>query len=377
MTDRLPAAERWFLRRGLPAVLTTAARWRAVVARSAPGLAAWAVLMVCSLLMLVGSGDRVIDIDDDPGPGEWFALAVLVVMVPLIAVAAWATSRCRTDRSRRIVAAVSIVAGLASDLYQDGAGHAVRDTAVNLAVIAAVLVVTGSGLGAVVAWALRVTATHLASVGHLAARALPVVLLTVLAFFNGYVWSMAATVSAPRLWLVVAFMAAVAISFLVTSLLDRVRPMLAGAAAEHRDDDQLDGSPFAALPDPANVTPLRRFEQANVLFVAVTTQVVQIAMVALATSAVFLALGLLMLSPSLLDKWTSGATQPSVWLGFTVPVPAALLHVAIFLGALTFMYISARTIADAEYRREFLDPLVEDLRLTLVARHRYRARVAG
>ncbi|TFV60666.1 hypothetical protein E4P42_04055 [Mycobacterium sp. PS03-16] len=373
----LPAAERWFLRRGLPAVLTPGARWRGVVARSAPGLAAWAVLMVCSLLVLIGSENREIDIDDDPGPGQWFALAVLVLMLPLMAAAAWATARCRADRTRRTVAAVSIAAGLASDLYQDGPRHALSDTLLDLAVIAAILVITGTGLGAVLAWALRVTATHLASVGHLVARALPVVLLTVLVFFNGYVWSMAATISAARLWVVVAFMAAVAISFLVTSLLDRVRPMLAGAAADEQDHDRLDGSPFAGLPDPDDVAPLRRIERANVLFVAVTTQVVQIVMVSLATSAVFLALGLLMLSPPLLTKWTSGATAPSVWLGFTVPVPAALLHVAIFLGALTFMYISARTIADAEYRREFLDPLVDDLRLTLVARHRYRARVTG
>jgi hypothetical protein len=44
----------------------------------------------------------------------------------------------------------------------------------------------------------------------------------------------------------------------------------------------------------------------------------------------------------------------------------------LFLGALTFMYISARAAGDAEYRSTFLDPLIDDLHTTLVARDRYR-----
>ena len=48
-----------------------------------------------------------------------------------------------------------------------------------------------------------------------------------------------------------------------------------------------------------------------------------------------------------------------------------------FLGALTFMYVSARAVGDADYRTRFLDPLIDDLRLTLVARSRYRAAVAA
>jgi hypothetical protein len=55
----------------------------------------------------------------------------------------------------------------------------------------------------------------------------------------------------------------------------------------------------------------------------------------------------------------------------TIPVPNALIQVTLFLGALTFMYLSARAVSDSEYRSHFLDPLIDDLRLTLVARNRY------
>jgi hypothetical protein len=78
-----------------------------------------------------------------------------------------------------------------------------------------------------------------------------------------------------------------------------------------------------------------------------------------------------------LAAWTTHGSDQGTWLGMTLPVPQALIHVTMFLGALTFMYVSARSVGDGEYRKEFLDPLVDDLRLTLVARRRYRAHVHG
>jgi hypothetical protein len=41
------------------------------------------------------------------------------------------------------------------------------------------------------------------------------------------------------------------------------------------------------------------------------------------------------------------------------------------------MYISARAVDDAEYRGMFLDPLIEDLHTTLIARNRYRGAIAA
>ena len=66
----------------------------------------------------------------------------------------------------------------------------------------------------------------------------------------------------------------------------------------------------------------------------------------------------------------------STVLGLTLPAPDSLIHMCLFLGALTFMYISARAAGDAEYRSMFLDPLIDDLHTTLTARNRYRGTVA-
>ncbi|GAB7069691.1 hypothetical protein JCM12141A_39800 [Mycolicibacterium hodleri] len=127
------------------------------------------------------------------------------------------------------------------------------------------------------------------------------------------------------------------------------------------------------MPDPERGDRLRPSERANVIFVVMASQITQIATVAIVTAAIFFVMGLLVLSPAVLAAWTANGSDQGTWFGMTLPVPQALIHVTMFPGALTFMYVSARSVGDGEYRTRFLDPLVDDLRLNLVARNRYRA----
>ena len=62
---------------------------------------------------------------------------------------------------------------------------------------------------------------------HCCPRALPVLLLTMLVFFNGPAWKMAATVTRGRLWLALLFLVLIAASFLLSGMLGQVRPILA------------------------------------------------------------------------------------------------------------------------------------------------------
>jgi hypothetical protein len=106
------------------------------------------------------------------------------------------------------------------------------------------------------------------------------------------------------------------------------------------------------------------------------TQIVQILAVAIGTALIFFVLGLILLSPELLAAWTRNGSSDGTLLGMTIPVPQALIQITLFLGGLTFMYISARAVGDGEYRSQFLDPLIDDLKLTLLARNRYRGLAA-
>jgi len=151
------------------------------------------------------------------------------------------------------------------------------------------------------------------------------------------------------------------------------------AAPNPADDHsaRLAGTPFETMPDPATVRALSRGERLNVLFVVAATQLSQMLIIAAMSSLMFLILGLILLSPEVLAAWTRNGRSDGSLLGMTIPVPDSLIQITFFLGALTFMYLSAGTVSDAEYRTRFFDPLLDDLRLTLRARNRYRAAVSA
>jgi hypothetical protein len=377
--DRV-AAEQWFLRHGLPSVLTQRARWRRLWWRSAPALAALAVVLAAFRIVTLFSGGREIDIDTHPTPAEWAILAVLLGALPVAACAAKLASCVVSPRGRSLTVAVSLAVCVLADLVSGKPLTVLTELASTAAAVAVVLAIIGLGIGSVLGWSVRLTLTHLKSVGALAVRALPVLLLTVLVFFNGPVWSMATTISRGRMWLLVGFMLTIAGAFLFTGVVERVRPTLTSAVVREADIEQLKGTPFDAMPDPAGgdhlAIPLSRRERFNVTFVVAVSQFVQIGVVALVTSVIFLVMGLVMLTPELLARWTVNGDEQGTWLGMGLPIPQALIHVTMFVGALTFMYVSARSVGDGEYRSHFLDPLIDDVRVVLLARGRYRAHIA-
>lgn len=378
--DERVAAEQWFLRHGLPSVLTQRARWRRLWWRSAPALVALTTVFVAIRIITLASGGREIDIDAHPTPAEWVILTVLLGVAPVALGAAALASRVVSQRGRSLIVAVSLIVCALVDVVSSEPLSILPDLVSTAVAVALVFAAIGLGIGSVVGWSIRLTLAHLKSVGVLFTRALPVLLLTVLVFFNGPVWSMATTISRGRMWLLIGFMLAIAGAFLCTGVVERVRPTLTSPVVRDEDIKQLQDTPFGSMPDPDNgdhlTTPLSRGERVNVTFVVAVSQFVQIAAVALVTSVIFLIMGMVALTPQLLARLTVNGDPQGTWLGMVLPIPQALIHVAMFLGALTFMYVSARSVGDGEYRSRFLDPLIDDVRVVLLARGRYRAYVA-
>jgi MFS family permease len=366
------AAERWFLERGLPSVLTRRGRWRRLWPRCAAMLAAWAAVEACLLGVFFVSDGHDVFIDGTPTTAQWAILAFLAAALPLAALVGWLVSRMASGRTRATVSTAALAFVVACGIIESGPVQLTRDAVI----LGLVLLLTGCGVGSVLAWAVRMTMEHLSTVGTLAVRALPIVLLTALVFFNTYVWLMAATISGTRLGLAMAFLIAIAAAFVTSATLERVRPMLHSTTVLPKDTARLADTPFSTMPDVRNSAPLKKSERLNVVFVLATSQLAQIMVVAVVTTAIYLILGLIIMSPSLLNEWTHTYTSTATVLGWTVPVPDSLIHMCLFLGALTFMYISARAASDAEYRSTFLDPLIDDLHTTLIARNRYRNAIA-
>ena len=372
-TDRF-AAEHWFLAHGLPAVVRRRALLRRVWSRSAPALAAFAVVAANSILVVALTGAHTIDIAGRPTVAEKFVLALLVLVLPVAALVGWLVSKIGPWVRRRIAATVSLMVIVLGGIF----GGPLREMSANLlwsgVVVGVILALTATGVGSILGWAARDTATNLALISGMFVRALPVVLLTFLVFFNTYVWLMAAIVSRARLWLAIGFLFLIAAAFLVSSTLERVRPILDDPDPQPTDQQRLAGTPFEDLPDEPGSDALSHPERANVVFVVASSQVGQVLTIALATGAIFFVLGLIVVSPELLDSWTRGAGRTDGhFLGMILPVPNALIQTTMMLTAITFMYLSAKAVTDKEYRSQFIDPLLDDVRLTLVARDRYRS----
>lgn len=374
--EKRRAADAWFLMHGLPAVLRPGRLVRRLWPRSAPALAAFAVFMINSAVVVQITGKYTVNIAGEPTRTEWFVLGLLVLVLPAATLVGWLVSRISTVRGRTMAAIVAVLAGIAGGIVGGPSPRVLVDLIFEAAVIATILAMTASGLGSIMAWTARMTSSHLAAVGTLMIRALPVLLLTFLVFFNSPVWLMASAISRGRMWLALIFLSLIAAAFVVAVTIDRFRPVIEAPDAAVGRSPELADTPFSAMPDPTETQTLNRAERVNVMFVLAVSQLAHIFVVAIVTALIFLILGLILLSPEVLSAWTRGeGSSDGTFLGMTIPVPQALIQVTMFLAALTFMYVSAKSAGDGEYRKQFLDPLSDDLQLTLVARNRYRAAV--
>lgn len=368
------AAERWFLSRGLPAVVHPAALLRQVWSRSAPALTGLAVIAVNSILIVAVSGKHTVDIAGRPDLAEGVVLGLLTFAFPVAALAGWLVSRIESTARRSVAATVAFGAIALGGVFGGPSPRRVVDMVFFGVALAVILLMTATGVGSILGWVAELTLSNLAATAGMFVRALPVVLLTFLVFFNTYVWLMTSLISRGRLWLGMGFLFVVAGSFLVSTTLDKVRPLLAGSDPTPAEDAELAGTPFAELPDPQDGDPLSVLERANTVFVVAASQLVHVLTVALMTGTVFFVLGMILVSPPVLDAWTRGNGRlDGEILGMTLPIPDSLIQTTMLLSAITFMYLAAKVVTDTEYRSQFLDPMLADLRTTVLARNRYHA----
>lgn len=370
--DRL-AAERWFLQQGLPAVLRRGALLRRVWVRSTPALAGLAVIAANSILIVAITGRHTVDIAGRPDLIESLVLALVVLVLPAVALVGWLVSRVDSITLRAGISGIAVaVTGLGVVIGGPSPRIGVNLTVFGVA-IAAILVMTATGIGAVLGWVATLALSNLALTAGMFVRALPVVLLTFLVFFNTHVWLMTSLISRGRLWLGIVFLLLVAGSFLVATTVDQIRPLISGSSVPP-DAPALSGTPFDSIPDPTRTDRLSLGERLNVIFVVAASQLLHVLTVAMLTGAIFFALGLILVSPAVLDAWTRGTGRPDGEIaGMTLPLPDALIQTTMLLTAITFMYLAAKAVTDSKYRTQFLDPMMDTLKQTLRARARYRA----
>jgi hypothetical protein len=384
------AAEAWFRWRGLPLVVRRDERGSRVLQRSVPALVF--VLLVDPLIAVV---TRLLDVPEAELARRmantayvFLLLAVIAgaVVVPLVA--GWGASRWMRVLSwsgRRLLARsvllLNVVVLPFAEWWTGLRSHLWLSLAITAGVTALMLFAVWVGAGSILAWGLRKAVTELGTVGRMATKALPLLVLVVMfAFFSAEMWQIADGLPRWRLWLVVALFAVLAVLFMAARLDEELRAMIDRVAGDELDDlaGLLRGTPLAGAVDgpPIRPLPLGRMERANITLVLFVAQLLQIVVLSVLVFCVLVALGALAINGPVIDSWLGAghATVQGTLFGIALPLSRGLVQVSLFLAAFSGLYFAASAATDQHYRESFFEPLLTDVRVSLAARQVYLAR---
>ncbi|KAA0092323.1 hypothetical protein CIW49_29170 [Mycolicibacterium sp. P1-18] len=367
----------WFLHRGLPLVLTRRVRSRHLVERSAPMVSGVGALTAVTMLLAEVTGDS---------PDYGYALrlgviAAVLIAAPFVLYLLHQLDSTRGEAGRRTAAlTVMAVFVVVMPVTVSGWSAAAAAEAPAFVVITLLAIwLTYVGFGSIVAWAFRFAWVQLGALGTLMSRALPLLMLTVVVYFTGELWQLAARMTRQRLWQVIGFFALVALAFVVTTIRDEVRALREDRAEETDQAGLLAGTPLA-VPAGTRITrtALSRAEQVNVVAVMVVSQAIQVVFFTAGLFAFFLALGVVAVPDDVAVLWSAEETcavgQPpcaGTWFGIHVPIPQTMVHMSLFVAVLSGLYFTVSTSVDPLYRERFFDPLIADVAVSLAGRDAY------
>jgi hypothetical protein len=371
--------ERWFVHRGTPTMIEGYRFGTHVLPRMLPALAFVTLACLAWLVPLRTAG-----------AGRWVLLGVVIA----VTVAVWVVVRAFVRRLPRISrpTAVSVLTVFAAmpvavpllQLGVDGAVTPPGGPALGLlgfvvffaAVFAVTAVATMYGVGALLRGAFGHALHDLRNSVRLLGRALPMMLfVTLFLFFTGELWQAMNTITWWRLALVVALFAAVTVLAAAARLRDeigRVEQDLTPSwlATACRGTPLADVAIGELTPGPLHATPLGGHQTRNLLLMLAIRQLVQALVVGMALFAFFLVLGVLVVTPPIAEQWIGAAPAPSVLFP---AVPVALLRNATLFAAFGSMYFAVTSMSDADHRRQFFAPIIDEVERTLAVRTVYLA----
>ena len=369
----------WFLHRGLPLVLTRRVRSRDLIARSAPTVSGVGALTAVTMLLAEVTGDR---------PDYGYALRLGVIGVLLLAAPFGLyllhrldTSRGEAGRRGAALVVMTLFVVVMPITVSGWTGAAAAEAPIFVVITLLAVWLTYLGFGSIAAWAFRFAWVQFGALGTLMGRALPLLMLTVVVYFTGELWQLAARMSRQRLWQVIGFLALVALLFVVTTIRDEVRALREDRAENTDTAELLAATPLAgAAGDAVPRTPLSRAEQINVVAVMVVSQSIQVVFFTAGLFLFYLALGTIAIPDEVAVLWSAEEScavgQPpcaGTWFGVHVPVPQTVVHMSLLVGVLSGLYFTVSTSVDPLYRQRFFDPLIADVAVSLAGRDVYLA----
>lgn len=252
----------------------------------------------------------------------------------------------------------------------------------NLIILSVVYVSVSFGLIPILRWAASLLIRDVAGVVGLFARALPLLLvfLTFL-FINAEVWRMAGRLDGERFWLLVGLFALMTTVFALFRLPAEIGDVERFSGAE-RIADLVRGTPVEGIGLPAGTlrldAPLSRSQRTNAGVVVLFSLGTQVLFVSMLVWGFFVVLGILAFDEGLIASWTEG--EPRVLAEVSdlqgAMVTAELLQVATFLAAFSGFYFTISVVTSREYRDEFFEEIVGELRQAVAVRAVYLGVIA-
>ncbi|MDT5334931.1 MAG: hypothetical protein QOD90_436 [Mycobacterium sp.] len=369
----------WFLHRGLPLVLARRVRSRDLIARSAPMVSGVGALTAVTMLLAEVTGGS-------PDYGYSVRLGIIAAVLVAAPFALYLLHRLDTTRGEvgRRTAALMVMAIFVVVMpvtVSGWSGAAAAEAPAFVAITLLAIWLTYIGFGAIVGWAFRFAWVQLGALGTLMSRALPLLMLTVVVYFTGELWQLAARMTRQRLWQVIGFLAFIALVFVVSTIRDEVRALRDDRAEQTDSASLLAGTPLNVAPgDRIPRTALSRAEQINVVAVMVVSQAIQVVFFTSGLFAFFLALGIIAVPYDVAVLWSAEQTcaigEPpcaGTWFGIHIPIPQTIVHMSLFVAVLSGLYFTVSTSVDPLYRQRFFDPLIADVAVSLAGRDAYLA----
>jgi hypothetical protein len=366
--------ESWFVRRGVPQLIADYATERSMDARGRPFVVIW--LVVGSFLWWGARPDAPLWMNL---LGGLLVLATMAIGVAFIRkvrgqVMWWVDRRLDVLETFSLGLLVAVPSGLIGDSWSIGISNGLNA----LLGMGVIYLIVGLGLGEIAWWSLKRLRQELVRITGLLARTLPVLLILVLfLLFASELWEAAHLLTTAELIVVVALLALVAATLVLTTFRAELRAFSSTPADQLRS--LATPTPAAKLVETVDlreVPELRTLQRLNLSVLVLLGQLIQSAFVALVIAGFLVVFGVVALPASLQQDWIGeDVTRLATFdfLGETRVLSQELVTTSTLLGSVVGLYFTGLAVTDSGYRTAHFDRLVDEVRHLLAAHAFYVA----
>lgn len=293
----------------------------------------------------------------------WQNLAAIVISLGVILAAMGLTNRLRGrsffSRPNRVgkleLAGFVILPALLPGLISDHWGIAALTALGNVLLLALIFGVVGFGLISIIRWGITRLLGELSRSLGLLVKAVPLLMIfSLILFLTPELWQVFGQLDGLSLGILIGLFVALGSAFLIARLPAEVASLERSAGGEG--------------------PPLNHRQRFNVGLVLFVSQSLQVLLVALAVAGFFVIFGLLTINAELISGWIN--ETPRVIFGFQLgdrqaEITTELLRVAAAIASFTGLYFAISMLTDDLYRREFLNQITDEMKVTFQERAEY------